>query len=116
MLEKILHVPIRDIRYSDDEKTMKFQYEGKGIRLDVYVADDKGTVYDIEMQVRKPSDDGLYLRTRYYQSMIDMGLLEEGLIMMNSIPVILFSFVLLSHLIKAAISIHSAMCAWRIQV
>lgn len=78
MLEKILHVPIRDIRYSDDEKTMKFQYEGKGIRLDVYVADDKGTVYDIEMQVRKPSDDGLYLRTRYYQSMIDMGLLEEG--------------------------------------
>lgn len=46
MLEKILHVPIRDIRYSDDEKTMKFQYEGKGIRLDVYVADDKGTVYD----------------------------------------------------------------------
>ena len=65
----ILQVPIRDITYPEEEKNMKMQYDSKGIRLDVFVADDENTVYDIEMQVRKPEDDGLYRRTRYYQSM-----------------------------------------------
>ena len=78
MLEKILQVPIRDITYPEEEKNMKMQYDSKGIRLDVFVADDENTVYDIEMQVRKPDDDGLYRRTRYYQSMIDADLLERG--------------------------------------
>ena len=78
MLEKILQVSIRDITYPEEEKNMKMQYDSKGIRLDVFVADDENTVYDIEMQVRKPEDDGLYRRTRYYQSMIDADLLERG--------------------------------------
>ena len=78
MLEKILQVPIRDITYPEEEKNVKMQYDSKGIRHDVFVADDENTVYDIEMQVRKPEDDGLYRRTRYYQSMIDADLLERG--------------------------------------
>ena len=51
MLEKILQVKIRDIRYLEEEKTIKTAYESKGIRLDVYVEDDKNTVY-MDMQVR----------------------------------------------------------------
>ena len=78
MLEKILRIEIRDIRYLEEEKTVKTAYESKGIRLDVYVEDDKNTVYNVEMQIRKPEKDGLYKRTRYYQSMIDGDLLMAG--------------------------------------
>ena len=78
MLERILNIEIRDIRYLDEEKTMKATYQGKGIRLDLYVEDEKNTVYNVEMQVRKPEGAGLYKRTRYYQSMIDADLLAAG--------------------------------------
>lgn len=40
--------------------------------------DGKGTVYNIEMQVRKPEGDGLAKRTRYYQTMMDADLLAAG--------------------------------------
>ena len=48
MLEKILRMEIRDIRYLEEEKTIKTAYESKGIRLDVYVEDDKRTVYNVD--------------------------------------------------------------------
>ena len=48
MLEKILRIEIRDIRYLEDEKTIKTAYESKGIRLDVYVEDDRNTVYNVD--------------------------------------------------------------------
>ena len=78
MIEKILRIKIRDLRYIEEEKTLKHQYDSKGVRLDVYVEDDQNTVYDIEMQVRKSYDDSLAKRTRYYQAMIDLDLLQEG--------------------------------------
>ena len=78
MLERILHIEIEDIDYLETEKTVTARYHSKGIRLDVYVKDDKGTVYNIEMQVRKPEGDGLSKRTRYYQSMMDADLLAAG--------------------------------------
>ena len=78
LIERILQIPVRDIRYMEEEKVIKADYAGKGIRLDVYVADEKNTVYNIEMQMRKPTGDGLYKRTRYYQSMIDADLLKIG--------------------------------------
>ena len=49
MIEKILQIKIRDLRYIEEEKTLKHQYDSKGVRLDVYVEDDQNTVYDIEM-------------------------------------------------------------------
>ena len=79
MLEKILRISIDDLVYIEDEKSMKTSYDSKGVRLDVYVKDDKHTVYNIEMQVRKPENEGLYKRTRYYQSMIDGDLLKAGI-------------------------------------
>lgn len=79
MLEKILKVHIRDIKYLEDEKTIKASYESKGVRLDVYVADENNTVFNVEMQVRKYDGDWLYRRTRYYQSLIDTDLLDYGM-------------------------------------
>lgn len=77
LIEKILNIKIERIVYLDDEKSLKFRYAGKGIRLDVYVEGDD-TVYDIEMQVRDYGDDELAYRTRYYQSMIDVDALAQG--------------------------------------
>ena len=78
MLECTLGMKIRDIVYLEAEKTMTARYQGKGIRLDIYVKDEKDTVYNIEMQVRQLEGDGLSKRTRYYQSMMDADLLAAG--------------------------------------
>ena len=49
------------------------------MRLDVYVEDDKGTLYDIEMQTTDYADPAeLPKRTRYYQAMMDMDVLNKG--------------------------------------
>ena len=77
LIEKILKVKIKHIDYLDDEKSLKFRYSGKGIRLDVYVEGDD-TIYDIEMQVRDYGDKEIAYRTRYYQSMIDVESLAAG--------------------------------------
>ena len=48
----------------------------KSLRLDVYVEDGEGTVYDIEVQTTDKGNLGK--RTRFYQSMIDIRVLEKG--------------------------------------
>ena len=50
--------------------------DGKGIRLDAYVDDENGTIYNIEMQTKVKKE--LPKRSRYYQGMIDMNLIERG--------------------------------------
>ncbi len=77
LLETILNIKIKRITYLEDEKSLKFRYAGKGIRLDVYVEGDD-TIYDIEMQVRDYGDTELAYRTRYYQSMLDIEALATG--------------------------------------
>ncbi len=78
LLQNILGISIKDIKYLETEKAMDARYQGKGIRMDVYVLDDAKTVYNIEMQIRMPEGTSLYKRTRYYQSMIDADLLAAG--------------------------------------
>ena len=48
----------------------------KGIRLDVWAGDDRGKLYDIEMQTTDQKN--LAKRLRYYQSAIDVGILNKG--------------------------------------
>ncbi|MFI3172891.1 MAG: Rpn family recombination-promoting nuclease/putative transposase, partial [Eubacteriales bacterium] len=64
-LEMVLGIKIDHIEYPMIEKTMKLSHDSKGIRLDVYVADDKHTVYNIEMQATDTHE--LPARSRYYQ-------------------------------------------------
>ena len=75
LLEKLLHIKIERIVYPELEKELTAYYESKSVRLDVYVKD-SDKVYDIEMQ-NQPSNF-LPLRTRYYQSMIDVDNLLKG--------------------------------------
>ena len=77
LLEYILKVKIREIVYVKPQDTVDATaYDTKSIRLDVYVEDDKGTVYDIEVQTTNKRN--LPRRTRFYQSMIDIRAIEKG--------------------------------------
>lgn len=78
MLEGTLRIRIEKIRYLETEKSITAPYRSKGIRLDVYVKDERNTVYNIEMQIRRLEGDALFKRTRYYQSMMDADLLAAG--------------------------------------
>lgn len=75
-LELVLHIKIRKIQYYNDEQSLKKFHHSKGIRLDVYLNDEKGTIYNIEMQTTNKYN--LPKRSRYYQGMIDLNLLEPG--------------------------------------
>ena len=75
LLEMILQFPIRKVKVNRQVSIDQFR-EGRGIRLDVYAEDENNTVYDIEMQTTKQKD--LPKRTRYYQGMIDLNLIEKG--------------------------------------
>ena len=76
VLEKILKIPIKKVVVPTTQKTINVLFEGKGIRLDVYVNDDKGTVYNVEMQRGKKKE--LAKRSRYYQGSIDLDLISSG--------------------------------------
>lgn len=64
LLEMILNVKIKKV-IPQNQKAIEMTAEGRGVRLDVYLHDEEGTVYDLEMQTTKKSD--LPKRTRYYQ-------------------------------------------------
>ncbi len=76
LLEIILDIKIERIEYPEVEKYAKLSYDGKGVRLDVYVADGKKTVYNVEMQASDTKE--IPKRSRYYQGVIDMELIEKG--------------------------------------
>ena len=78
LIEKILQIKIADITYPDTEKAIDIRLDSKSVRLDVYVQDDTGRVFNIEMQCTDEQDSGLAKRTRYYQAMIDMDMLKKG--------------------------------------
>ena len=77
VLERLLDISIKDIVYIHEEKTLDISLETKSVRLDVYVNDDKGTVFNIEMQTSKDMEE-LVKRTRFYQSILDMYHLQKG--------------------------------------
>lgn len=75
LLEMILGISIDRIEVSQ-EKSIVYHPEYKGVRLDVYAKDEENTRYNVEMQAsRKPV---LGKRSRYYQSQMDMEMLQSG--------------------------------------
>ena len=76
LIELIIGKKITIITYPDTQKAIEITADGKGIRMDVYVEGDEGTIYDIEMQTLMLSN--LNKRARYYQGMIDLNTIERG--------------------------------------
>ena len=76
LLEHILRKKIKTIRMVEPEKSMKEKFESKGIRLDLYVEDEGGVVYDVEVQTTDQKN--LPRRMRYYQGMLDITFFPAG--------------------------------------
>ena len=77
VLERLLDISIKDIVYIHEEKNLDVRWDSKSVRLDVFVNDDKGTVFNIEMQTSKDMEE-LVKRTRFYQSILDMYHIQKG--------------------------------------
>lgn len=75
-LETILGIKISNIEYPKTQETIDITANAKSVRLDVYVEDERSTIYNIEMQVS--TNKNLPKRARYYQGMIDLNILEKG--------------------------------------
>ncbi len=75
LLELILGFPIARIEVGK-ERSITYHPEYKGVRLDVYAADENNTRYNVEMQAA--AEIALGKRSRYYHSQIDMELLQSG--------------------------------------
>ena len=75
-IEMVMGVKIKEITFPEYERAIDIRYDAKSIRLDVLLEDDEHTVYNLEMQAT--SRDYLVKRTRYYQDLIDLDLLEKG--------------------------------------
>lgn len=79
LIEKVLGISIREITYPETEKTQEGNPDKKNVRLDVYVEDDTGTLYNIEMQTtNSPRFGGLAKRARYYGAQLDVNALKKG--------------------------------------
>lgn len=77
LLQRILpELEIDHVEYPELQKGIKPDIDAKSVRLDVYVNDGKNTVYDIEMQTTDSKE--LPERSRYYQGMIDLQLIDKG--------------------------------------
>ncbi len=76
LIEAILGIKLRRIEYVEPQKAMKVQYEARGIRLDLYVEDESGNIYNVEVQTTNKRN--LPKRMRYYQSIIDLHILTPG--------------------------------------
>ena len=76
LLERFLDIQIDHIEYPEEQKAIDISKDSKSVRLDVYLKDEKGTVYNIEIQTTNGKN--LPKRTRYYSGMIDLNAIEKG--------------------------------------
>lgn len=76
ILERLLEITIDHLEYPEEQKVIDIAKDSKSVRLDVYVHDEKETVYNVEIQTT--SSKNLPKRTRYYQGMIDLNAIEKG--------------------------------------
>ena len=77
-LEVVLGIKIRKLIYQETEKSFEARLLSKGVRLDVYIEDTDGVMYDLEMQASDADGVALGKRTRYYQSLMDTNQLKKG--------------------------------------
>ena len=79
LCKKLLNFVLEDSVGTITEVSYQTTFEGgssKGIRLDIWAGDERGKLYDIEMQTTDQKN--LAKRLRYYQSAIDVGTLNKG--------------------------------------
>lgn len=75
VIECALGIEIEHVEVSR-ERSIVYNPEYKGVRLDVYARDENKTHYDVEMQIVKRE---IFKRARYYHGQMDMELLGIGI-------------------------------------
>lgn len=75
VIECALGIEIEHVEVSR-ERSIVYNPEYKGVRLDVYARDENKTHYDVEMQIVKRE---IFRRARYYHGQMDMELLDIGI-------------------------------------
>ena len=79
LIEKILGRTILSIKSVEVEQVVTDNnFDAKGVRFDVYVEDEEGSRYDVEMQSVQTEQELLALRSRYYASMMDVDATNKG--------------------------------------
>lgn len=77
-IECVLDMKISKLVINQAEKSVEYSLNARGIRMDIYAEDDKGTAYDLEMQTVNLKQWDLAKRVRYYQSIMDAKALDKG--------------------------------------
>ena len=65
------------LQRNETEKGLRISPEARSVRLDIFSMDEDRAVYNTEMQKQRRAD--LSRRSRYYQSLVDISLLEPGI-------------------------------------
>ena len=76
ILELSLGFKIREVKWKEGQKVIHNLPGKRGIRMDFYVVDEEGQIFDVEMQKR--NEGNIPKRTRFYQALLDAPLLESG--------------------------------------
>ena len=77
LLELILDKDIRKVELADAQHSLSITSDIHSVRFDVFVNDDAGTVFDIEIQTTNTRE--IPRRSRYYQGIIDIDHLSTGM-------------------------------------
>lgn len=82
LLEELIRMILPDLEFTElnitAQKSIEINRDIHGVRFDIYVSGNDGTIIDIEMQVL--NQDNLPRRIRFYSSMADSDLLEKGVV------------------------------------
>lgn len=76
IIELSLGITIRSIAWKEGQKVIHNLPGSRGIRMDFYVEDDLGQVFDVEMQKR--NEGNIPKRTRFYQALIGAPMRKSG--------------------------------------
>ena len=82
-ISNVMKCDVVDLEYIETEKELEPYFDSKCVRLDVIVVDRNNNRYNLEMQVRNVIGKETKLpllpkRSRYYQSVMDMDMLQKG--------------------------------------
>ena len=113
LLEELLQIEIADINYIEAEKTIDPNYTSHGIRLDIIVADDKNTHYNLEMQVKNNKNPNTNTRAIIRRCLILIYCKRDSLMICYRRHLSSSSVFLIS-LKKAITFIHLKSVAWKI--
>ena len=82
LLSELIRIILPDIEFKDinvtSQKSIDLGRDIHGVRFDIFVTSDDGTVIEIEMQVLRQGH--LPRRLRFYGSMADSEMLEKGVV------------------------------------